>query len=51
MFAQVRTAFLAIGSELRDDLAANDDPVKCEKLVNTRINQALAKLAAWQPSA
>jgi len=49
MFAQVRSAMLVIGSELRDDLAALTNPAQIEALINGRVNQALLKLAAWKP--
>lgn len=49
MFAKIRSSLLAIGSELRDDLAEETDPVRVEAIVNTRINQALAKIAEWTP--
>jgi len=49
MFAKIRSSLLAIGSELRDDLAEETDPVRVEEIVNTRVNQALAKIAEWTP--
>ena len=50
MFARIRGELLVIGSELRDDLAGMTDPVRIEEVINTRVKQALSKLAGWKPT-
>lgn len=49
MFAQIRSALLVIGPELRDDLAGMSNPAQIEEIITKRIHQELAKLAAWRP--
>jgi hypothetical protein len=48
-FTEVRNQLLGIGAELRDDLAAETDAVRCQALIDDRISQALTVLAAWTP--
>jgi hypothetical protein len=50
MFAQIRSALLVIGPELRDDLAGMSNPAQIEEMITKRIHQELAKLAAWRPA-
>ena len=46
MVIKAREALSRIGSELRDRLAAETDPVECERLVESEIRRALDELAS-----
>jgi len=50
MFAEIRSALLTLGPDLRDDVAAMDQPAKVEALINAKVNLALARLAGWRPT-
>jgi hypothetical protein len=49
--AVVLTEVLAIGAELRNDLEACEDPIRCQEIVGNRINAALSRLSEFKASA
>jgi hypothetical protein len=51
VFAHAKTQLMAIASELRDDLAAETDPRKCEDMLDRRIRRALTNISQWRPDA
>jgi hypothetical protein len=48
VLTDLRGSLLPIGGELRDDLAACDDPVRCQEMVDERIYGALRMVAQFK---
>lgn len=48
VLTELRNALIPIGGELRDDLAACGDPVRCQEMVDGRIYGALRQVAQYR---
>lgn len=49
MVTRARDMLLRVAPELRDQLAASDDPLECERLVKNAITHALSSLRQFKP--
>ena len=49
MIIRARDVLTRMGGELRDSLASETDPIKCEALINAETNQALRELREYTP--
>jgi hypothetical protein len=51
MITEARNILLRIGPELKDKLANETDPHKCEEMVVSEVRRALFKLSEYRPNA
>jgi hypothetical protein len=51
MIMRARDILLRIGPELRDKLAEESDPARCEEMIVTEVHRSLRELAEYRPDA